>query len=408
MLIALGGAALALGGCGQSEKGLEPAPLALAPGAAGPQADQVVALAAGSYMLQWHGEWEAMAMPTEGATYDQGPQALGLWSPEGNKFTTRATRNMGDNQIYSYLFDSGLYQGWNGRNDHTPLMGEALAVRYAGSTLQIVAGLYQYAIPDVLRRVAYDRLTLQENVKAGGSTGLSKVTEKELPPGWPLDPGRIQGAFLGTDGKWVALAGKGQVLRWDLGDTVNTCLTAEQIAAQGVPLATAREAQVSLITGAQDVPVYATCLGQGKLLVWKIPASGPAEFIGDAQKLAAAAPAPAIVPIVQLAARPDGQQWAALIGFGATTAPAAPPAAGKPAPPKSPPAVLYLTGPNFSSPQKVDLQGKAPADLAWSPTGGRLYFVLGSTELWKIESGHPPQKVCEGPPQDSLKAVTVK
>ena len=56
----------------------------------------------------------------------------------------------------------------------------------------------------------------------------------------------------------------------------------------------------------------------------------------------------------------------------------------------------------------MDLQGKAPADLAWSPTGGRLYFVLGSTELWKIESGHPPQKVCEGPPQDSLKAVTVK
>jgi hypothetical protein len=404
MVIALVGAALALPGCGQSDKGLEPAPLALVPGAAGPQDDELVALAAGKFMLQWHGQWDAMALPGDNVTYDQGPLGLGLWSPDANKYAARGTRSTGDDLLSGYLFSSGLVQTWGGRTDHSPLNGQALAVRYAASTLQIIGGLYQYAIPDVMHRLAYDRLVLQENVKAGGSTGLAKLTEKELPPDWPLDLQRSQAAFLGPDGAAVAVAGKGQVLRWDLGDNLTPCLTPEQVAAQGVPLETARGTILSVIAGAQGVPVYATCAAEGKLLVWKIPASGPAEFIGDAQKLAGG-------PIVQLAARPDGQQWAALIGGAASPAAtdkSAPGQAGSAPPaPAAAAAVLYLTGPNFSSPQKVDLQGKAPADLAYS-ANGRLYFVVDSTQIWKITPGQPPAELAEGPPQDSLKAVTPK
>jgi len=202
----------------------------------------------------------------------------------------------------------------------------------------------------------------------------------------------------------LGMAFSGQVLRWDLGDNLTPCLTPEQVAAQGVPLETARGTILSVIAGAQGVPVYATCAAEGKLLVWKIPASGPAEFIGDAQKLAGG-------PIVQLAARPDGQQWAALIGGAASPAAtdkSAPGQAGSAPPaPAAAAAVLYLTGPNFSSPQKVDLQGKAPADLAYS-ANGRLYFVVDSTQIWKITPGQPPAELAEGPPQDSLKAVTPK
>jgi hypothetical protein len=382
-LIGLAGAALAPLGCGPSP-GLQSAPLALAPGAAGPQQDQLVALADGKYPLLWQGQWKTMATPTGNHSFDRGPQALGLWSPAGDKFTTRYSLDVGGRELYSYLFDQDRYQSWSGRTGYDPLTGEALAVRYAGATLQVVAGLYQSALPDTLRRVAYDRLTLVASGKGGADAGLAKVSEQEMPPAWPLRPDQVQGAFLGPDGAWVALAGKGQVTRWNLADRLEPSLTAEQIAAQGVPLETARDAEVTLVTGPQDAPVYATCAVAGQLLVWRIPASGPAEFIGNAQSVATG-------EIAQLAARPDGQQWAVLLG-----------------PVPTGPATLYLTGPKFSSPQKVDLQGRAPADLAWSPTGGRLYFVLDGTEIWEIAPGQSPQLLAEGPPQMSLKPVPMK
>jgi hypothetical protein len=71
-------------------------------------------------------------------------------------------------------------------------------------------------------------------------------------------------------------------------------------------------------------------------------------------------------------------------------------------------AMLYLTGAKFSSPQPVDLKKGAPKDLAWSPTGGVLYFVLDGTQIWKIGPDKTPQEFAEGPPKMSLKAMPQK
>lgn len=259
----------------------------------------------------------------------------------------------------------------------------------------MIAGLYQGGIPDRMLRVAYDRITLLENVLPGTTTGTVKVATALLPENWPLRTDCVQAAFLGDEGRWVAIAGGGEILRWDLTQPtrLEPCLTLAQITARGVSPEQARAARLSLLTGPQDTPAYAACWLPGKLLVWRLSAQGPAEFIGDAQTIGSR-------PVLQLAPCPDGKQWAVLLQGEATVS-----TAGSQV---SSPATLYLTGPRFDAPRAVELAGHNPRDPAWSPVGGNLYFIVDGTELWKLPSGGTPAQLALAPPRASLQPTPEK
>jgi hypothetical protein len=368
------------------------------PGSIGPQPDDLMAVAEDKYLLRWKEQWIPTTPPSRVDRFQTGDAGFGSWSRSGNKFVCPFRRDIGTSDLDIYFFDRAISQGWEGRYSHEPLQAKALAVRFAEPALQVIAGLFQGGMPDRMIRVAYDRVILQENVKSGQTTGTAKISAVPLPEGWPLRTDAVQAAFLGREGRWVAVAGSGQVVRWDLSnpDRLEPSLTLAQIAAQGIPSEQARVARLSLVTGPPDSPVYATCWLPGKVLVWLIPVQGPAAFIGNAQ---------AVGPgeVAQLAARPDGQAWAVVMR-GAEAAPGT----AESSPLKASSATLYLTGPGFAAPQVVDLQSRTPRDPAWSPTGGVLYFVLDDTEIWKVPPGQPPQRLAVGPPRASLQQTPEK
>ncbi len=394
-LVVFLGAVLLPMGCGRSGEALTPAHLALLPGSVGPGEDDLVVVADDQYLLRWKQQWIPTAAPTRADHFLTGSEGFGTWSPSGDKFACPYRRDIGTSDLYIYFFDRGIYQGWEGRYSHMPLHAQALALRFAGSKLQVIGALYQGGIPDRMLRVAYDRIALLENVKPGTTTGTVKVTTALLPENWPLRTDSVQAAFLGEEGRWVAVAGAGEVLRWDLSnpDRLEPCLTLAQVTAQEITPEQARAARLSLLTGPQDTPVYAACWLPERLLVWRLSAQGPAEFVGDAQTVGSQ-------PVLQLAACPDGKQWAVL-----TRGDVAPSTAGEPL---GSPAILYLTGPRFDAPRAVELAGHDPRDPAWSPTGGNLYFVVDGTELWKLPPGSPPAQLALAPPRASLRQTPGK
>ena len=384
-------------GCGPSGDALQPTRLNLLPGSLGP-GDTLVAVADRRQTLRWQKDWTPMVAPSRFDSFVTGPSAWGLWSPTGTKFACRYTREMSFPDVYVYFFDRALMQSWDGYSRNPTLRSWPLAGRFDGSRLQLVAGLFLASSPDRLKRLAYNRVQLAENMQAGQIAGASMVASLTLPEAWPLySDTAIQAAFLGSGSNCIALAGPGQVGRWDLTVTkpLEMALAPEQIAAQGLTADQARQTRLTMLTGPAESPAYAVCAAGGKTLLWRIPAQGPAEFAGDAQATGAG-------EIRQIAARPDGKEWAVLLGGSAPQPAGSTEGAVPAAPAPAAPASLYLTGPRFASPQAVDLQGRAPRDLAWSPSTGYVYFVLDDSEIWRVKSGQAPEQVTVGPPRASL------
>ena len=391
VFVGLVGAMALLSGCGRSAEGLAPAQVALLPGSVGAQSDDLIVIANDRFPLRWKGEWVPIEPPESYDRFLTGPAAVMCWSEQENKFACVPVRDTGERDVFIYFLDRALYQGWDGRYAHAPLPASPLAVRLEGSTAHLIVGLYQSGNPGRMLRVAYDRITLNENVKPGTTAGTAKMAALALPGDWPLRSEVVQAAFLGGEGLTAALAGAGEVVRWDpeQPERLEPCLTVAQVAAQGVSADQVKAARLTLLTGPRGTPAYAAYFLSGKVLVWRLPVEGAPEFVGDAQTVGSG-------EVLRLAARPDGQGWAVLIGGAAPAAASGttgvPPVAG----------TLYLTGPKFASPQALDLPGRSVADPAWSPTGDRLYFVVDGTEIWRSDSGQAPQQVAVAPAQMSL------
>ncbi len=389
-----------LSGCGHSVEGLAPARLALLPGSVGAQPDDVIAIANDRYPLRWTGEWVPLMPPGHYERFLTGANALGSWSEQDTKFTCVFTRTSGGYNVYVYFFDRALYQNWDGRYAHIPMRGRPLAVRLEGTSGHIIAGLYHGGNPDRMLRVAYDRIALMENVQASTTTGTVKVAAQVLPGDWPSRSDVVQAGFLPGGGLKAALAGAGQVVRWDpeQPETLEPCLTVAEVATHGVSADQVEQARLQLVVGLRDAPVYAAYFLPGQVLVWRLPAQGAAEYVGDAQTVGSG-------QVLRLAARPDGQGWAVVTG-------SAPSAGGTAAAPSaegtaaiSPVAgTLYLTDAKFEAPQALNLQGRSASHPAWSPTGNVLYFIVDGTELWKTESGQAPQQIALAPARMSLVA----
>ncbi len=366
---------------------LAPARIALLPGSVGSGADDLIVIAEERFPLRWQGEWIPVQPPRNYERFVTGPGGFLCWSEQANKFSCLYIRDTGDRDLFTYFLDRLLAQGWDGRYTHSPMRGVPLAVRLDGSVAHLIAGLHLVGNPTRMARVVYDRIALNENVQPGTMTGTVKIAGHALPPSWPLAEGTLQAAFLDGRHLTAALVGAGEVVRGnpEQPDLLEPLLTATQVTAQGVPAEQVPAARVTLLGGPRDTPVHVAFFLPGRVLVWHLPLAGPPRFVGDAQSVGSG-------DVLSLVARPDGQGWAVLLG-----SPGADPAS----PPTS---TLYLTGPNFASPQPLELPGHSVADPAWSPTGNRLYFVVDGTEIWRSDSGQSPQRVAVGPAQMSLEA----
>lgn len=391
------GLAAVLAGCGQGADKLAPAPLALLPGSVSHDGKQLAVVANRQNMLRWQGgQWEPLTMARGTLAVITNPDGFMTFSPRADKFVFPFLKDRGNRDLYTYFFDRAEYQSWGAIDVYMPLFPTPLATRFEGTVLQTICVLTVTGQRKV-ERLACDITRLAEEV-ATAWTGRPLVVAT-VRPSRPLDlpEGYVGAAFLSGEGPLAALVAQGEIVRWKVSqpERLEPCLTAEMLAARGIKADALAAGQVTLLQQGQDTPVYAVYRPAGApgtpgpVLVWRIPLQGPPQFVGDTSVAVKE-------PVLEVAAAPEGKHWALLCG-----GPAAPGAQGTGA---AGGRTLYLTGPGFTSPQPVDLQGRSPKDLVWAPREARLYFVLDDTEIWSIAPGETAQQVAVAPPLVSLPA----
>ncbi len=389
------GLAAVLGGCGPGAEKLAPAPLALLPGSVSHDGKQLAVVANGQNMLRWQdGQWEPLTMARGTVTVITNPDGFMTFSPGGDKFVFPFLKDRGNRDLLMYFFDRAQSQSWGAVDVYMPLFPTPVATRFEGTVLQTICFLTVTGQRKV-ERLACDITRLAEEV-ATAWTGRPLVVAT-VRPSRPLDlpEGYVGAAFLSGEGPLVALVAQGEIVRWKVSqpEGLEPCLTAEMLAARGIKPDALAAGQVTLLQQGQDTPVYAAYRPAGlpgtpgPVLVWHIPVEGAPEFVGDTSTAVKD-------PVLEVAPAPEGKHWALLCG-----GPAAPGAQGTGAAGGK---TLYLTGPGFTSPQPVDLQGRSPKDLVWAPREARLYFVLDDTEIWSVAPGETARQVAVAPPLMSL------
>ncbi|HEY3398726.1 MAG TPA: hypothetical protein VGM19_13815 [Armatimonadota bacterium] len=396
VLVGLLGLSLAgLASCGRSEVDtLAPTTLNLWPGSASANEGEFVALAAGKYIVRYRGQWEPQSNPERRLGYVAPPGGFAAYSPDQQRVALTMLREHG-REVYVYLYDHLRYQIWAGVATYGSYIPMPLAARFDGDKLQVVSALARRG-GDTVERLGYDLTVLSDTVRSDWFPSAARVAEVTTPAPLPLPSDYVAAAFLGGQPLCVALAGTGQVWRWRPGQPrdFDSCLPVSAVAAQAGSEATARQTRFRLITTVQEGPVFAAgalpaAAGQpGATLVWRIPASGPPQFVGAVRP-----PAGATDQLLELVARADGQGWAEVWG--------SPVSSDDPVPP-TPDGRLFLAGPHFEAPQAVEVAGRAVQNPSWAPRGDRLYFVVGGTEVWSWDKRQGAQLVAEAPPLAGL------
>lgn len=386
---------LILGGCVSREEALAPVSLSLGPGAVSPDNSRLAVAAADQYLLFLReGQWEPINLPRSFMQPLLGRTAFAAFSANGNLMAYPfLNRSHQQRNIYIHNVASGAFVVWLGYACYHPWQTMPLAMRFDGEVLHCISALYRRGQPDGLFRLTYDLTDLsEEEVQAGLEcvTRMATLTLSE-PINSPQD--FVGGAFLNLEAPRCALVINGEIVRWDLTKPaeLDPYLTRETVARQAGLAEAIEPARVTLLLTPGDGPVYAAYWlspetdsqqppGEQKVLVWRLPATGEPEYVGDAA-------APGEGTVLELAPRPGGEGWAQIRT-----------AAGAPGPTGTTLTALYLCGPRFDDLQAVALPDPSPRDLAWHPQGSRLYFVLKGTEIWVKEAGQEPTLLAPGPP----------
>lgn len=383
---------LIVGGCGSPEA-LSPVALSLCPQAVSPDDTLAVAAADRYLLLLQEGQWEPTKLPRSFQQPLLGPPAFAGFSTNGNLMAYPfLSKNRQRRNIYIYNMRAANFVVWPGSSCYYPWQAIPLALRFQGKVLHCVSALYRKGQPDRLLRLAYDFIDLSEEAVQKGLKCVTKIAVATLPE--PMEPPQdfVAGAFLSMEGPRCALVINSEIVRWDVAKPaeIHPLLTWEAVARQAGLAEAVTPSRVALLPTPGEGPVYAAYWiapqtdsqqspGKPKVLVWRLPVSGEPEFVGDATGQAEGA-------LLELAPRPGGG-WAQIRA-----------AAGPPEATGTPPTALYLCGPRFADFQAVALPAPTPHDLAWSPQGSRLYFVLKGTEIWVKEEGQQPAWLAEGPP----------